>query len=122
MADPYDVDPVSAHMIRETVVLLDVRESSEWARGHAPWAVHVPLSELSDRVEDVLAALRPLETTSRDGAPIICMCRSGRRSASAVKALRAEGFDARNMVGGMSAWARSGLPVVKDNGQPGRVR
>jgi rhodanese-related sulfurtransferase len=91
-------------------VLLDVREVVEWLAGHAPHAVHVPLAELPDALLD----LDPER-------PVVCICRSGNRSASATQFLRQHGYDAVNMAGGMRAWAAEGLAVVTDDGQPGRV-
>ena len=52
---------------------------------------------------------------------IVCVCRSGARSARATDSLREWGFDAANMVGGMQAWAASGFPVVRPDGTPGEV-
>ena len=91
-------------------VLLDVREADEWEAGHASRAQWVPLGELE-------AARFRLPMNRR----IVCVCRSGVRSARAAESLIAWGFDAANMEGGMKAWAASGLPVVRDDGTPGKV-
>ncbi|QYG93178.1 rhodanese-like domain-containing protein [Iamia sp. SCSIO 61187] len=80
-------------------VLLDVREDDEWAEAHAPDAVHVPMGRLT------------LDTVP-PGRPVYCICRSGNRSGRVVAALVAAGIDARNVAGGMQAWAAAGLPVV----------
>ena len=90
-------------------VLLDVREGSEWAAGHAPRAVHIPLGELASAIE----RLRDRE--------VVTVCRSGARSADAAARLAAAGIHARNVVGGMSSWARAGLPVVRGDGRPGQI-
>ncbi len=86
---------------RADVLLLDVREHDEWAAGHGPAAVHVPLGELASRIDEI----------PRDHL-VVCICRSGNRSARATQFLRAQGIEARNMVGGMRAWALAGLPLV----------
>ncbi len=52
---------------------------------------------------------------------VVCVCRSGVRSARATETLKDWGFEAANMTGGMKAWAASGLPVVRDDGAPGEV-
>ena len=52
---------------------------------------------------------------------IICVCRSGNRSARVTAWLRQQGFDAINMTGGMSAWASFGQPLVNHAGNPGVV-
>ncbi|MCU0310213.1 MAG: rhodanese-like domain-containing protein [Acidimicrobiales bacterium] len=80
-------------------VLLDVREDDEWAAGHAPDAVHVPMSRIS--LEDVPA-----------GRPVYCICRSGNRSGRVTEALVHAGVEAFNVTGGMIAWNDAGLPVV----------
>lgn len=103
------VDPHEARRLAgEGALLLDVREPAEWAAGHAPDALHVPLGSLDG---DRLPGDRR----------IVAVCRSGHRSAHAALALRAWGYDAMNLDGGMQAWAAAGLPVVTDAGHPGQV-
>lgn len=63
-------------------VLLDVREKPEWNAGHAPGAVHAPLSRLLAG-----AALPP----SAAGKPLVVICRSGHRSRQAAKLLTERG-------------------------------
>ena len=91
-------------------LLLDVREDFEWERGHAPQALHVAMSELGQRVEEL-----PRDQT------IVCVCHIGGRSAMVVDALNRAGWQAVNVVGGMDAWAAAGLPVIDEAGQPGMV-
>ena len=55
------------------------------------------------------------------GQKIVCICRSGARSAKATELLRSWGLDAVNLEGGMQAWAAAGRPVEKDDGSPGTV-
>jgi rhodanese-related sulfurtransferase len=82
-------------------LLLDVREDDEWAGGHAPQAVHVPMSQLIARLDEL--------PTDR---PISVVCHVGGRSAQVTAYLLQRGFDARSVDGGMDAWERAGLPVV----------
>ena len=84
-------------------VLLDVREDDEWQAGHAPDAVHVPMSELAGRLDDV-----------PDAAPLYVICRSGGRSERVTGYLNANGWEAVNVSGGMSVWAGLGLPLVSE--------
>jgi rhodanese-related sulfurtransferase len=105
-----EVSAVDAEASSVENVLLDVREADEWEAGHASRAQWVPLGELE-------AARFRLPMNRR----IVCVCRSGVRSARAAESLIAWGFDAANMEGGMKAWAASGLPVVRDDGTPGKV-
>jgi rhodanese-related sulfurtransferase len=102
-----DIDAAAAD---ESALLLDVREYAEWMAGHAPRATHIEMNTLPDRLSE-------LDRTRR----IICVCRSGNRSARVTAWLLQQGFDAVNMTGGMSAWASRGLPFVNHAGNPGVV-
>lgn len=84
--------------------VLDVREDDEWAAGHVPGAVHIPMGELPARVEEL-----PEEE-------LIVVCRSGGRSARASAWLNSTGFDAYNLEGGLAAWQRAGLPLTAEGG------
>ena len=106
-----DVQPeVMSADLPAGVFLLDVREDDEWAAGHAPEAVHLPMGQVVDRIDEL-----PVERT------IVCMCRVGGRSGSVALHLAGSGYDVRNIAGGMQAWAAQGLPVVDASGHPGRV-
>ncbi|MEV6940465.1 rhodanese-like domain-containing protein [Streptomyces sp. NPDC051172] len=96
----------------QDAVLLDVREPYEWQTGHAPGAVHVPLS--------ALAAGAPLPERVA-GRPLVVVCHSGNRSRQAAELLGARGADAVDVIGGMRDWARLGLPVVDRRGESGTV-
>ena len=105
-----EVDPLGAQRaLVAGAVLLDVREPSEWQAGRAPGARHIPLGELAARAEEIPT-----------GTEIVVVCRSGARSLLAAGALRAAGYPAANLAGGMQAWELAGLPVVADAG-PGSV-
>ncbi|WP_420078298.1 rhodanese-like domain-containing protein [Streptomyces sp. JL4002] len=97
---------------RGDAVLLDVREQAEWNAGHAPGAVHAPLSRLLD------GAALPVAAQDR---PLVVICRSGHRSRKAVRLLTGRGAEAVDVEGGMNAWAAAGLPVLVDGGSPGRT-
>jgi rhodanese-related sulfurtransferase len=105
-----EVSAVDTESSSDENVLLDVRIADEWEAGRAPRAQWIPLGELE-------AARFRLPMNRR----IVCVCRSGVRSARATESLIAWGFDAANMEGGMKSWAASGLPVVKADGSPGEV-
>lgn len=93
-------------------VLLDVREPYEWQAGHAPGAVHLPLSALA------AGAGLPAQAQA---LPLIVICRSGNRSRQAVELLLARGSQAVDVIGGMRDWAGAGLPVVNAHGANGAV-
>jgi rhodanese-related sulfurtransferase len=80
--------------------LLDVREDVEWQGGHAPDAVHIPMYDVPQRLDEL-----PTDQ------PIAVICHVGARSAQVAHWLRAQGYDAHNVEGGMDAWAFLGLPV-----------
>jgi rhodanese-related sulfurtransferase len=90
--------------------LLDVREPDEYAAGHAPGVVLHPMGELP--------AVWPELPTDRT---VLCICRTGARSASATEFLRHQGIDAVNLEGGMQAWMAFGFDVVRDDGSFGSV-
>ena len=91
-------------------LLLDVREDDEWSAGRAPAAVHLPMSELVERLAEVPA-----------DRPVAVVCRSGHRSAQVTAYLVAQARSARNVDGGMAAWARLGLPLEAEAGAAPRI-
>ncbi|MER7485097.1 rhodanese-like domain-containing protein [Streptomyces sp. NPDC126497] len=93
-------------------VLLDVREKPEWTAGHAPGAVHVPLTGL------IAGNALPAEA---QGRRLVVICRSGHRSQQAAKLLAERGAQAVDVEGGMNAWAAAGHPVVDARGNSGKV-
>lgn len=101
-----NIQQTSVHSFDNDAVLLDVREPAEWAAGHAPNAVHIPLALLPMQMDDLPPALGSL--------PVIC--RSGVRSAQAVGYLTAHGVDAINVAGGMQAWEEAGKAMVAESG------
>jgi rhodanese-related sulfurtransferase len=91
------------------VLLIDVRESDEWAAGHVAVAIHVPLG-------DIVAWVPPAVTT-----PLAIICRSGNRSMKAAVLLAGRGVTAFNVEGGMRAWDSANLEYVANDGSPGEV-
>jgi thiosulfate/3-mercaptopyruvate sulfurtransferase len=98
--------------------LLDVRTPEEFdgshgkpcdpRQGHIPGARNLDVYRLMDMTPDDVAAELGLEP----GAEVVAYCHSGSRSAMAVQALRALGYDARNYAGSWHEWSRhDDLPV-----------
>lgn len=86
----------------EPLVLLDVREESEWAAGHIPGARHLGKGILERDIEVVV----PDPETE-----IILYCGGGYRSALAAEALGRMGYTrVISMDGGMRGWRTEGLP------------
>jgi rhodanese-related sulfurtransferase len=97
-----DVTPAEVHELHDQggIVVVDVREEYEWEAGRITGSRHVPLGTLAAQAESI----------PRD-AEVIFVCRTGSRSAMATTAFRTAGWSARNMVGGLEAWAGAGLPL-----------
>ena len=91
----------AAALVEAGALLLDVREPAEWQAGHVAQAWLLPMGQVARHRSDLPRDRR-----------IVVACRSGGRSAAVAEALRAWGFDAVNLSGGMSAWAVAGLPAV----------
>lgn len=81
-------------------ILLDVRTASERKSNSIPKSIHIPLQELSARVNE-LEKFRSRE--------IICYCASGNRSVSAALKLKKAGFKVANLRGGIGSWQFSNL-------------
>ena len=79
--------------------LIDVRETDEFAAGHVPGAINIPMSEITGRLDEL-----------PDGAFDV-ICQAGGRSARVVEYLEAQGHDATNVEGGTGAWISMGKPV-----------
>jgi rhodanese-related sulfurtransferase/TusA-related sulfurtransferase len=78
----------------DSVVIIDVREPAEYAFGHIPGAISIPLGELEDRIHEL-----PKNKT------IYVVCRTGTRSGLAAQKLTKKGFtNVWNVVPGMSKW------------------
>ncbi len=75
--------------------VIDVRSQREWAGGHIPGAVHIPVEEIEERMREV----------PRDGRPLYVVCAGGGRSASASDFLAGRGYlRVHNVEGGMNSW------------------
>ncbi|CRH91986.1 Thiosulfate sulfurtransferase glpE [Chlamydia trachomatis] len=78
---------------RQSIQLLDVREASEYAAGHIPRAINLPLSTLGESISRL-----DKET------PYHVVCQMGGRSARACQFLEENGFDVTNVTGGTDAF------------------
>ena len=89
------------HQLRVPAQLIDVRSGSEFASGHIPGAVNIPMVQIEARLDD----LRP-----RD--PIILVCQTGKRARMTADLLEPCQRQISVLEGGTSAWIQAGLPVV----------
>ncbi len=101
------ISPVEATMLmnREDAVVLDVRESEDFAAGHLPEARNIPAGNLKERL---------VELEKFKERPLILCCATGGRSASVCAQLHAAGFSRlHNLAGGIEAWRSASLPLRK---------
>jgi rhodanese-related sulfurtransferase len=87
------------------VELIDVRRPHEWEAGRIPGARRVEVNDLPALADEL----------DRE-RPVVFYCRSGSRSELAGDALRAGGFDAHALAGGISAWVGEGRPLDPEDG------
>jgi rhodanese-related sulfurtransferase len=90
----------------EGLSVVDVREPVEWQYGHIEGAVHIPLGELTGRLDEV-----------PEGQTLV-VCKVGGRSAQAVMRLSQQGRDVVNLDGGLLEWEAAGRALVSETGQP----
>ncbi|MFN2589405.1 MAG: rhodanese-like domain-containing protein [Actinomycetota bacterium] len=98
------------HLDRYQIV--DVREPYEWEVGRIDGSVLIPLN-------DLLAGREQGQLD--DSRPIAAVCKVGNRSELAAVMLRARGYEAENLEGGLDAWAAEGYPLSAPDGGPGSV-
>ncbi len=85
----------------EGATVVDVREAHEFAAGHVPGALPIPLDRLTERIGEV----------PRD-RPVYVICASGNRSRAGTAILRRAGVEAYSVAGGTSGWRSAGGRVV----------
>ena len=85
------------------VLVLDVRELSEYEAGHIPGVTLMPVGEVASRLNEI-----------PEDKPVIVTCRSGNRSGQVANFLREQGYEnIHNMQGGILAWEAAGLAVER---------
>src|SRR6516164_7167006 len=96
----------------EAVAIVDVRGRDEFVGplGHIATARNIPVAELESRLSELAGLER---------GPIVLVCRTDKRSATAARTLRAAGFTQVNVLRrGMDEWNETGLPVQAQAAQP----
>jgi rhodanese-related sulfurtransferase len=89
-------------MNREKAVVIDVSEPGEYAAGHIVGSRNIPIGRLE---------VAP-ELPKNKSLPVVLVCASGKRAATAAKALQAKGYtQAVVLAGGMAGWKAANLPV-----------
>ncbi|WGS19725.1 MULTISPECIES: metalloregulator ArsR/SmtB family transcription factor [unclassified Bradyrhizobium] len=102
--EPVSRDELRARLRKRAVVVLDVRPAEEYAAGHLPGAVSIPVSELKQRLNEV-----------PKGQDVVACCRGPYcvYSYDAIEILRPLGFRVRRLDGGFSEWLAAGLPIER---------
>ena len=95
---------------RDRYVFLDVRERYEWDAGHIEGSIHIPITQVPGRMDEI-----PVDRT------IVCVCQIGQRSGLVARYLTDNGYTAHNLEGGMTVWQSTGLPFVQTDGGTGDV-
>lgn len=89
----------------EKFLLVDVREESEWAKGHLPGAVYMGRGVIERDIE---------QKVPDTGTRLILYCGGGYRSALAAENLQKMGYhNVESMDGGWRGWLEAGLPTAK---------
>jgi rhodanese-related sulfurtransferase/glyoxylase-like metal-dependent hydrolase (beta-lactamase superfamily II) len=98
------IDVRELHERNGSLQVLDVREDSEWQKGHIPDSLHVPYHDIDSVPEGIDA-----------DKPVAVVCASGQRSAVAASLLKAHGVDEVIHVvdGGVPLWERLGYPIER---------
>jgi rhodanese-related sulfurtransferase/DNA-binding transcriptional ArsR family regulator len=110
LAQKDDLEPVPAKELLDRakkglVTVLDVRPSEEFAAGHLPGAVNIPMHELEKRLGELP---KRKEVVAYCRGPYCLM------SYDAVQLLRKKGLKARRLEAGLPEWRLAGLPVTRD--------
>jgi rhodanese-related sulfurtransferase len=102
----WDVREVKRRLdAREKLILVDVREDSEWAGGHLPGATHLGRGIIERDIEKAFPDKR---------APLVLYCGGGFRSALSADNLQKMGYiNVISMDGGWRGWTEAGFPVEK---------
>ena len=87
----------------DALTLLDVRAKWEFDTCHIPGSIHLPLTELTERLSEI-----PMDK------PIVTICHHGVRSLQALRILKEHGIkDARSLMGGIHSWAEQVDPSME---------
>jgi len=104
------VPSVAAAAVAADAFLIDVREPYEWQAGHVENALHIPMGEIQQRLDEI--------PTDQE---VVVVCKVGGRSAQVTDYLNKVGRTAVNLDGGMHAWETAGRAMVSETSAPPTV-
>jgi rhodanese-related sulfurtransferase len=90
---------------RRNAVVVDLRPAADFANGHLPSARHVEFAELQAKVGQLV---------KNKSNPVLLVCQTGQQSNKAARVVRDAGYaEVHVLDGGVNAWQKAGMPVVK---------
>ncbi|KXS52376.1 MAG: rhodanese domain-containing protein [Marinobacter sp. T13-3] len=94
-------------MNQDKAVIVDIRDRKDFAEGHISGSIHMPLSSLKSRINE-------LSKFKDKDVQIVVVDKMGQHAAMAVKQLNAEGFEnVERLNGGIADWQGANMPLVK---------
>ncbi|POX51568.1 rhodanese-like domain-containing protein [Streptomyces sp. Ru72] len=108
MTIPTTLDPRQARSRLHELTVIDVRTPGEYAGGHLPGALNIPLDQLDRVVSDI--------RTAAEHGDILAVCASGSRSENACRILAESGVTAATLAGGTTAWSAQGHDLQRPEG------
>jgi rhodanese-related sulfurtransferase len=89
---------------RRNAVVLDIRDAAAFATGHLPQARHLAFADLA----------KAPQVAKNKSTPVLLVCQTGQRSTKAEATLKEAGYaEVYVLDGGLDAWSKAGMPVVK---------
>lgn len=90
---------------RRNAVVVDVRPAAEYAKGHLPAARNLEMTELQAKIGQI---------AKNKSNPVILVCQTGQQSQKASRTVTEAGYSEVHVLqGGVDAWQKAGMPVVK---------
>ncbi|SMG32543.1 rhodanese-like domain-containing protein [Paraburkholderia susongensis] len=90
---------------RRNAAVIDLRPSADYAKGHLPSARHFELAELQTKVAQL---------AKNKSNPVLLVCQTGQQSNKAARIVQEAGYaEVHVLEGGVDAWQKAGMPVVK---------
>jgi len=99
--DPNEVIQLINH---QDALVIDLRSKEAYTEGHIPSAIHIPMANAIQKIPS-------LEKVGK--RPIVLVCTLGQDASKVCKTLLSQGLNVQVLSGGIEAWRRAGLPLVK---------